>query len=152
AGGAGSVPSWVGLPVPSGAGARPRRWARLRRPRRHPGGGGPGPGASSGDEGIRGASTRRRARGSGGDPPAGRGALVTGPGALTRAPLPHLAPGRMGLRLAVLSVAIGLAAINTGNNLLYVMLSLILGLALVASIAARVAMRTLRVRAILPPE
>ncbi|MGH9867836.1 MAG: DUF58 domain-containing protein [Candidatus Polarisedimenticolia bacterium] len=68
------------------------------------------------------------------------------------APVPHLAPGRMGIRLAVLSVAIGLAAINTGNNLLYVMLSLILGLAAVSAIVARLAMRTLSVRALLPSE
>lgn len=63
-----------------------------------------------------------------------------------------MAPGRMGVRLALLSAAIGLAAVNTGNNLLYVMLSLILGLAGVSLIAARRAMRTLRVRATLPSE
>ena len=76
------------------------------------------------------------------------------PGALpaATAPAPHLAPGRMGIRLALLSAAIGLAAVNTGNNLLYVMLSLILGLAGVSLVAARLALRTLRVRAILPAE
>jgi uncharacterized protein (DUF58 family) len=58
----------------------------------------------------------------------------------------------MGVRLAVLSVAIGLAAVNTGNNLLYVMLSLILGLAVVSTLAARRAMRTLRVQVEFPPE
>ena len=36
---------------------------------------------------------------------------------------------RMGLRLAVLSLAIGMAAVNTGNNLLYLMLALVLALA-----------------------
>ena len=68
------------------------------------------------------------------------------------APAPHLAPGRMGVRLAVLSTAIGLAAVNTGNNLLYVMLSLILGLAVVSSVAARRALHTLRVDARFPRE
>src|SRR5688572_27902783 len=58
----------------------------------------------------------------------------------------------MGVRLAVLSTAIGLAAVNTGNNLLYVMLSLILGLAVVSSVAARRALRTLRADARFPRE
>ncbi|HKY31801.1 MAG TPA: DUF58 domain-containing protein [Candidatus Polarisedimenticolia bacterium] len=68
------------------------------------------------------------------------------------APAPSLAPGRMGLRLAVLSAAIALAAINTGNNLLYLMLSLVLGLAAVSVAAARLAVGTLAVHVRLPDE
>ena len=59
---------------------------------------------------------------------------------------------RMGLRLAVLSVAIGMAAVNTGNNLLYLMLSLVLGLAGVSLAAASWSLRRLRVAPMLPQE
>lgn len=59
---------------------------------------------------------------------------------------------RMGLRLAVLSLAIGVAAVNTGNNLLYLMLSLVLGMAVVSVAAARWSIRRLRVTVLLPEE
>jgi uncharacterized protein (DUF58 family) len=59
---------------------------------------------------------------------------------------------RMGLRLAVLSLAIGMAAINTGNNLLYLMLALVLALAMVSAVAAGWSMRRVHVAPILPAE
>jgi len=59
---------------------------------------------------------------------------------------------RMGLRLAVLSAAIGVAAVNTGNNLLYLMLSLALGLGGVSLAAARWSLRRLHVTPMLPEE
>ncbi|HET9481521.1 MAG TPA: DUF58 domain-containing protein [Candidatus Polarisedimenticolia bacterium] len=64
----------------------------------------------------------------------------------------HLPPGRMGLRLAILSAAVGMAAVNTGNNLLYVMLSLALALAALSLLAARWALRHLSVTPRLPEE
>lgn len=57
---------------------------------------------------------------------------------------------RMGLRLAVLSLAIGLAAVNTGNNLLYLMLALVLALAGLSVAAAAWSLRRLKVAPWLP--
>jgi len=64
--------------------------------------------------------------------------------------VPVVAPrGRLGLRLVLVTVAIGLAAANTGNNLLYLILSLVTGLCLAAVLAARAA-RRMRVAAHMP--
>jgi len=60
--------------------------------------------------------------------------------------------GRLGLRLALLGLAVGFAAVNTGNNLLYLILSLLLGLALVSAAAACWSLRRLDVSALLPEE
>ena len=59
---------------------------------------------------------------------------------------------RMGLRLSALGLAIGMAAINTGNNLLYLMLALILALAGVSIAASWWSLRRLQVAPMLPDE
>ncbi len=58
----------------------------------------------------------------------------------------------MGLRLAVLGLAMGLAALNTGNNLLYLMLSLVLGLAVTSAVASVWSLRRLRIVPHMPAE
>jgi len=60
--------------------------------------------------------------------------------------------GGLGVRLALLGAAMALAAVNTGNNLIYLMLSLVLALALVGAVAGRRAARLLSVAAHLPRE
>ena len=77
------------------------------------------------------------------------------PGRAIESPAPSAHPmpaGRMGPRIAVLSLAIGIAAVNTGNNLLYLMLSLSLALATISTAASRRALRTIRVATHLPEE
>ena len=76
------------------------------------------------------------------------GTALEGP-ARSAHPMPA---GRMGPRVALLSLAIGVAAVNTGNNLLYLMLSLSLALAAISTVASRRALRSLRVTAHLPEE
>jgi len=58
----------------------------------------------------------------------------------------------MGLRLAVLALAMGLAALNTGNNLIYLMLALVLGLTATSTAASVWSLRRLRVAPHLPAE
>jgi len=58
----------------------------------------------------------------------------------------------MGIRLAVLALAMGLAALNTGNNLIYLMLSLVLGLAATSTVASIWSLRRLRLQPHLPAE
>jgi uncharacterized protein (DUF58 family) len=66
---------------------------------------------------------------------------------------PHVFPtGRIGPRLALLGLAIGLAAVNTGNNLLYLILSLLLALAAISVLVSSWSLRRLRVSALLPGE
>ncbi len=60
--------------------------------------------------------------------------------------------GRMGPRLALMSLAICLAAINTGNNLLYLVLSLLLAMTGLSAAAARLSLRGLRVSAHMPDQ
>lgn len=66
--------------------------------------------------------------------------------------LSALPAGRMGLKLALVSLAIALAAINTGNNLLYLILSLVLALASISAAAASWSLRRLVVTPVLPEE
>ena len=65
---------------------------------------------------------------------------------------PAIAAGRMGMKLALVSLAIALAAVNTGNNLLYLILSLVLGLAAISSAAASWSLRRLALFPLLPAE
>jgi len=58
----------------------------------------------------------------------------------------------MGIRLAVLALAMGLAALNTGNNLIYLMLALVLGLAVTSAAASVWSLRLMRVTPHLPAE
>lgn len=60
--------------------------------------------------------------------------------------------GRMGMKLALVSLAIALAAVNTGNNLLYLILSLVLALALISTAAASWSLRRLSVFPLMPAE
>jgi len=58
----------------------------------------------------------------------------------------------LGLKLSLLSLAMGLAAVNTGNNLIYLMLSMVLGLVACAALAGRWSMRSMRLTVHLPGE
>ncbi len=74
--------------------------------------------------------------------------------ALIRALTPHrtIRPTRDGWWCLGAAVALGFAAMNTGNNLLYLMASLLLGLVIVSGILSEQSMRRLRLAAVVPEE
>ena len=55
-----------------------------------------------------------------------------------------------GLQFLIFALAIGIAAINTGNNLFYLLLAMMLSLILVSGIAAEYCLRRLELRRHLP--
>ncbi|HET6371707.1 MAG TPA: hypothetical protein VFG76_00225, partial [Candidatus Polarisedimenticolia bacterium] len=58
----------------------------------------------------------------------------------------------VGPRLCLLALAVGLASVNTGNNLLYMILALVVALLTVSAVTARRALRRMNVTAHLPEE
>jgi uncharacterized protein (DUF58 family) len=63
-----------------------------------------------------------------------------------------LRPTRDGWWCLGAAVGLGFAAVNTGNNLLYLLVSLLLALIIVSGILSEQSMRRLRIRAVLPEE
>jgi uncharacterized protein (DUF58 family) len=61
-------------------------------------------------------------------------------------------PTRDGWWCLAAAVGVGFAAMNTGNNLLYMLASLLLGLIVVSGVLSEQSMRRLRLRAIVPDE
>jgi uncharacterized protein (DUF58 family) len=61
-------------------------------------------------------------------------------------------PTREGLWFLALLLGVLAAAVNTGNNLLYIVLACLLALLIVANVLAEVNLRGLEVRRVLPPE
>src|SRR5688572_12722793 len=61
-------------------------------------------------------------------------------------------PTRDGWWCLAAAVGVGFAAMNTGNNLLYMLASLLLGLIVVSGILSEQSMRRLRLRSIVPHE
>ncbi|HET7875213.1 MAG TPA: DUF58 domain-containing protein [Methylomirabilota bacterium] len=61
-------------------------------------------------------------------------------------------PTRDGWWCLLVVVALGAAAVNTGNNLLYLLVSLLLGLIVVSGVLSEQCMRGLRLTAVLPEE
>lgn len=64
----------------------------------------------------------------------------------------HVRPTGAGLGYAVLLLGVLLAAVNTGNNLLYVVLAAQLSTLVLSNVLAEVNLRGLEVRRVLPPE
>ena len=57
----------------------------------------------------------------------------------------------VGVRYLLLSLAVGLAAVNTGNNLLYLLFAMMLSLILVSGVLSERALRRLTATRTLPP-
>src|SRR3989304_2290822 len=57
----------------------------------------------------------------------------------------------VGIRYLLLCLAVGLAAVNTGNNLLYLLFAMMLSLILVSGVLSERALRRLTVTRTLPP-
>jgi uncharacterized protein (DUF58 family) len=80
------------------------------------------------------------------------------PGALSRAvarwlrPPRTLRPTRAGWIFFGLTLGVGLAALNTGNNLMYMVLSLLLSFLVLSGVLSESALRGIRVRRLLPSE
>ncbi len=64
--------------------------------------------------------------------------------------VPYLARPRAGMIYILISVVIGIAAINTGNNLLYVVVAALLSAILVSGIASALVLRSLALDVHLP--
>jgi len=64
----------------------------------------------------------------------------------------RVTPTREGLWFLALLLGVLAAAVNTGNNLLYIVLACLLALLMVANVLAEVNLRGLEVRRVLPPE
>lgn len=64
----------------------------------------------------------------------------------------HVRPTGAGLGYAVLLLGVLLAAVNTGNNLLYLVLAAQLGTLVLSNVLAELNLRGLEVRRVLPPE
>lgn len=96
---------------------------------------------------------------SAGDHRAGAGALVTTRGEglgrrLRRSLRPPrtLKPTRAGWSFFALTFGVGFASLNTGNNLLYMVLSVLLGFLVLSGVLSETALRHIRVRRMLPRE
>ena len=63
-----------------------------------------------------------------------------------------LRPTRAGWIFFGLTLGVGLAALNTGNNLMYMVLSLLLSFLVLSGVMSESALRGIRVRRLLPPE
>jgi len=89
------------------------------------------------------------------DPPVGwRARLSAGLRQLLArlAPPRRIRPTRSGLGFMGLSLAIGFAALNTGNNLLYLVLGMMLSLLSISGVLSELSVQRLQVRRVVPPE
>ena len=62
-----------------------------------------------------------------------------------------LRPTRAGWVFFALTLGVGLAALNTGNNLMYMVLSLLLSFLVLSGVLSESALRGIQVRRLLPP-
>ena len=134
---------------PRGAGAARRRGRRVDRPRDPRAGAGPalsGPAADPAPRRRRAARARRAIR---------RGAAVA-PALRLRPrwlrPPRTLQPTRAGWLFFALTLGVGFAALNTGNNLLYLVFSFLLGFLVLSGVLSEAALRRIEVRRRLPRE
>lgn len=63
-----------------------------------------------------------------------------------------LRPTRAGWVFFALTLGVGMAALNTGNNLMYMVLSLLLSFLVLSGVMSESALRGIQVRRVLPPE
>jgi uncharacterized protein (DUF58 family) len=63
-----------------------------------------------------------------------------------------LRPTRAGWVFFALTLCVGMAALNTGNNLMYMVLSLLLSFLVLSGVMSESALRGIQVRRVLPPE
>jgi uncharacterized protein (DUF58 family) len=81
-----------------------------------------------------------------------RAARAVGRGLERLRPHRTIWPTRDGWWCLAAAVGVGFAAMNTGNNLLYMLASVLLGLIIVSGILSEQSMRRLRLRAVVPDE